>query len=588
MEFSAIYHDMDKRYCFALEAGKFLFRIRAKKDDLRSVVLHFRDKYIPLERYDSRQSVPMQKTASDRFCDYYEAVTKIDVICLRYYFELTDTAGQTAYYGNYEFFDEPVESIDFMFDCPQNLREEEMFLVPDWAKNKIVYQIFPSRFASDTPVDDAKWYQAPIGHKANLGGNLRGITGHLSHMKELGVDILYMTPIFASDSSHKYDTVDYYKIDPGFGTEEDLAELVEKAHALGMRVILDGVFNHTSPKFFAFSDIITYGASSAYRDWYYIDSFPPVAKRWEKPNFKCFGYYGGMPKLNLQNPETAEYFINVGLYWLRKCNIDGWRLDVGDEISHFFWKKFRRAIKRENPDALLIGEIWHYAGDFLEGDEWDTVMNYTFFFSVQNFVAKETIPPSRFLENLDFLRGNLHPDVCPLLWNLIDSHDTARFLHICGGRREKLKLAAALQLLLPGMPFLYYGDEYGMTGVDAVDCRRGMVWKEKYQDADMFEWYKALIRVRKEYPELAGEAAERCSDDVRGLLIFSAKNETRTVTALLHGRDGDVCADDYTGWTNVLNGEAFSGVLKGYEVAVAAKPSSFCIHVLPPTAPAVS
>ena len=473
MEYSAIRHEADKHYCFALEKGRFLFRIQTKRDDIEKVVLHSRDKYIPLERFDSRQETVMEKVASDRFHDYFEAEVKMDVICLRYFFEITDKEGKTVYFGNGEFYQEEIESIHDMFDCPQNLREEERFAVPKWAKNKIVYQIFPSRFASSKEVPEEKWYRAPIGHMDDLRGDLRGIIRHFDHFQELGVDVLYLTPIFKSDSAHKYDTIDYYQIDPSFGTKADLKELVEMAHAHGMRVILDGVFNHTSPKFFAFADVVEKGKESPYWNWYYIEDYPPVAKRYEKPNFKCFAYYGGMPKLNLQNPETADYVIKVGQYWMKACGIDGWRLDVGDEISHIFWKKFRRAIREVNPEAILIGEIWHFAGDFLEGDEWDSVMNYDFFTATQKLVAKESITIAQFMESLEHLRGNLHNDVYPILWNLIDSHDTARFLHVCGEKKEKLKIAAALQLLLPGMPFIYYGDEIGMRYVEGLKSVEG-------------------------------------------------------------------------------------------------------------------
>lgn len=572
MEFSAIYHETDKRYCYASKKGRFVIRIKTKKNDMSRVVLHCQDKYIDVKRLDTRREIPMHRAVSDRFNDYYETELDMDVICLRYFFELVDQAGQVSFYGNYEFFEKMIDSIDYMFDCPQNLREEEIFLVPEWAKNKVVYQIFPSRFANDKPVEEKKWYKAPIGHRENLGGNLRGIIDHLDHMQELGVDVLYMTPIFASDSMHKYDTIDYYTIDPGFGTEADLAELVEKAHSMGMKVILDGVFNHTSPKFFAFADVEKNKENSKYRDWYYIESFPLKAERYKKPNFKTFAYYGGMPKLNLRNQETAEYIINVGLYWIRKCNIDGWRLDVGDEIGHRFWKRFREAVKQEKPEALIVGETWHYAPDFLAGDEWDSVMNYTFFFSVLDFVASEKITASRFLANLDFLRGNLNHGVYPVLWNLIDSHDTARFLHSSGGSREKLKLAAALQLLLPGMPMIYYGDEYGMTGVDDVDCRRGMVWDEKYQDADMYEWYRGLIRLRKEYPCITeGTEAERKADDAQGLILFTKELEGKRVTVIFHGRDGEVPVPGYEGRKNLLKNQTFSGKVGAYEAAVLAE-----------------
>lgn len=521
MEYSAIRHMADKRDCFALEKGKFLFRIQTKKDDIEQVVLHSRDKYIPIEMLDSRSECKMKKVASDCYFDYYEAVLEIDVICLRYYFALTDKAGVTSYFGNGEFYDEPIDSIHFMFNCPQNLREEEHFDIPQWAKNKVVYQIFPSRYATSKKVADKLWYKTPITAKDDLKGDLRGVIEHFNHLVELGVDIIYMTPIFMSDSTHKYDTIDYYQIDPSFGTTEDLKELVELAHNHGMYVILDAVFNHTSPKFFAFADVAEKGRESKYWDWYYIDDYPLKAKCFTKPNFKTFAYFGGMPKLNLQNEETSDYVIKVAQYWLKECGIDGWRLDVADEISHVFWKRFRREVRKVNPEALIIGEIWYYAGDFLEGDEWDTVMNYDFFTAVMKLVAHEKYTVSQFMEKLDHLRGNLHNDVYPVLWNLIDSHDTARFLHVSGEKKEKLRMAAALQLLMPGMPFIYYGDEYAMTGGDDPDCRRGMVWDEKYQDKEMFAWYQKLIQMRKQYPSITeGREAGRSCDDVNRVLMI--------------------------------------------------------------------
>lgn len=572
MEFSAICHQADKRYCFALEKGKFLFRIAVKKGDMDRIILHCQDKYIPLHKKDTRAKAEMQRVASDCFHDYFEAVIEFDVICLRYFFELTDKQGQTAYFGNCEFYEDEITDIDRMFDCPQNLREEEIFHVPEWVENKVVYQIFPSRFASSKSVPATEWYQAPIGNAADLHGDLRGVIEHLEHMRELGIDVLYMTPIFLSESSHKYDTMNYYRIDPSFGTEEDLKELVEKAHAMGMRVVLDGVFNHTSPKFFAFADIQEKGEMSKYKDWYYIDSFPPQAGREKKPNYKCFAYYGGMPKLNLQNPETAEYFIRVGKYWIEKCGIDGWRLDVGDEISHSFWKKYRTAIKELKPEALLVGEIWHFAGDFLEGDEWDSVMNYSFFLSVKKLVADESISVSQFVESLDYLRGNLNSRAYPVLWNLIDSHDTARFLHICGEKKEKLRLAAALQLLLPGMPMIYYGDEYGMTGCNDSDCRRGMLWDETRQDLETYAWYRKLIHIRKKYPVLVeGREVQRWCDDENGVLVLRKEHAGSEIALIIHAKDGEAeifSHADFIGCRNVLDEADFDGKLGAYEVAV--------------------
>lgn len=546
MEYSGIRHEADKRYCFALEKGKFLIRIQTKKNDMEKVVLHWRDKNIPLEVLDTRCAHEMEKAASDRFFDYYEWVVEMDVNCLRYYFELTDTTGETTYFGNCEFYEEEIDSIHFMFNCSQTLREEEIFTVPEWAKNKVVYQIFPSRYASSKEVSKDLWYKTPIGAMDDLQGDLRGIINKFDHLVELGVDIIYMTPIFKSPSRHKYDTIDYYQIDPSFGTEADLTELVELAHAHGMKVILDAVFNHTSPDFFAFADVREKGQASKYWDWYYIEGYPLKAERFQKPNYKSFAYYGGMPKLNLMNPETADYVIKVGRYWLEKCKIDGWRLDVSDEINHGFWKRFRKEMREVNPEALIIGEVWYFARDFMEGDEWDTVMNYDFFFGVQKLIRDESITVSQFMETLGRLRGNLHNKVYPVLWNLIDSHDTARFLFECKERKEKLKLAAALQMLLPGMPFIYYGDEYGMTGGEDPDCRRGMLWDEDKQDQEMFAYYKKLIQIRKAYPVLAeGKVTSCVCDDEKGSITLIRELESERADVAVNVKEFTVDVEVY-------------------------------------------
>ena len=569
MEYAAVFHDTNKKYCYAVQKGKFAIRLKTKKDDIKQVILHYQDKYIPLDFADTRQQTVMSKIASDCWNDYFEAIIDIDMVCLRYFFQLVDSKNTISYYGNHEFFESEITSIDYMYDCPQNLREEEIFETPEWARNSVVYQIFPARFASSQKIAPSKWYKAPIGAKENLKGDLIGIIEHIDHLKELGVDVIYMTPIFSSSSTHKYDTIDYYMIDPSFGTKEDLKELVQKAHSLGMRVILDAVFNHSSQEFFAFKDIKEKEQASKYLDWYYIKDFPLKAKWGTKPNFKCFSYFGGMPKLNLQNEETAEYFINVGRYWVEECDIDGWRMDVGDEISHKFWRKFRKAMKAIKSDLLIIGEIWHHAEDFLDGEEWDTVMNYPFYFSTADLIAEEKITVSRFMGNMGYLQGNMHTRVVPLLWNLIDSHDTARFLHRCGENTEKLKLAVAFQMLLPGMPVIYYGDEYGMTGGHDPDCRRGMLWKEEYQNQDVYKWYRKLIQIRKEYPCITEgiTTALECIDE-EGFICITKELEGETIRVCIHAKEGELACEKYKGEIDLITNTQFSGILSSYGVVV--------------------
>ena len=562
-------YDMDKRFSYAVDKDLFVIRVQVKKDDMKEVILHYEDKYIPMERKDTRKTVPMKKVAVSQFHDYYEAQIKMHLICLRYFFEFTDTQGEKVYYGNYEFDKECITNRDRMFDCPQNLREEEMFEVPEWAANKVVYQIFPSRFAATEPVDKELWYKAPITPMDDLHGNLRGIIEHMDDIQNLGIDVLYMTPIFQSNSCHKYDTTDYYQIDPSFGTTEDLKELVQKAHERGMKVVLDAVYNHTGREFFAFADILENGEKSKYRDWYFIDGFPLKSEWGEIPNFKCFGYYGGMPKLNLKNPEVEKYITDVACYWIKECDIDGWRLDVGDEISHFFWKNFRKAVKAVKKDMLIIGEIWHYAGDFLEGDEWDTVMNYPFYLNLIDLLADEKITVSQFVQNLGYLKGRLNKNCYPLMWNLIDSHDTARFLHLCNDNKKKQHLAAAFQLLLPGMPMIYYGDEYAMPGANDPDCRRGMYWDEEYQDKEMYEWYKRLIQVRKSHACIVeGELAGIVTEDEEGTIVLIRKNGEETIAMIFNCSSSAKKFNEYTQKYNLLTENTFDGNVEGFDAAV--------------------
>ena len=569
MEYSAIFHDMDKRFCYAIDKDLFVIRVQVKKDDMKEIILHYEDKYIPMERKDTRMTIPMKKVATSQFHDYYEAQLHMHLICLRYFFEFTDMQGEKVYYGNYEFDKECITNRDRMFDCPQNLREEEMFEVPEWAANKVVYQIFPSRFAASRSVDKELWYKAPITSMDNLHGDLRGIIEHMDYIQDLGIDVLYMTHIFKSNSCHKYDTIDYYQIDPSFGTKEDLKELVQKAHERGMKVVLDAVYNHTGREFFAFQDILEKGEKSKYLDWYFIDDLPLKSEWGEIPNFKCFAYYGGMPKLNLKNPEVEKYITDVASYWIKECDIDGWRLDVGDEISHLFWKNFRKAIRSVKKDMLIIGEIWHYAGDFLEGDEWDTVMNYPFYLNLIDLLADKKINVSQFVQNLGYLEGRLNKKCYPLMWNLIDSHDTARFLHICNDNKKKQHLAAAFQLLLPGMPMIYYGDEYAMPGANDPDCRRGMYWDEEYQDKEMFKWYKQLLQVRKTHACIVeGESLETISEDDDETIVMIKKGDKETIALIFNCSNSTKTFDEYAQKYNLLTDSKFDGKLEGLDAAV--------------------
>ena len=574
MEKAAILHYMDGNYSLVNAKGEYVFRIRTKAGDAEKVIFHGRDKYIHMLKSSDKKKAEMKKAATDGVVDYYEVALKLDMICFRYFFELVDGNGDSLYYGNYTFWDKKPREISQMFDCPLKSKEEDRFLVPQWAKGKVVYQIFPDRFSGGEETNEKLWYDSPLKNwRAMYGGNLRGIIIKLDYLKDLGVDIVYMTPIFLSDSNHKYNTTDYFMIDPGFGTKEDLKELVDKAHSLGMYVMLDGVFNHTGLDFFAFRDLKEKGEQSKYKDWYYPKSFPLKGKFGEKPNYLCFGYFGGMPKLNTANKEVREYIYDVVTYWMKECGVDGWRLDVGDEISHGFWKWFRSRIKAFKEDALIVGENWFYAPAYLQGDEWDSIMNYHFRDALLGFIGNQTLSATEFAGRMGYMKGSIHPEAYDVLWNLIDCHDTPRFMHVVKGNKKKQQLAASIQILSHGCPMLYYGDEVGMTGGNDPDCRRGMLWREEKQDRQIFSYYKKLLALRKSEPCIInGEQKILLTDDEKGLVIeersITDNKKVRRVVIIYHNGKETEELKEYAGRHNLLTGTAFEGQIKAYETVV--------------------
>lgn len=546
MNKTAIFHKMDKEYFYALDKDTFLVKLRCAKGDLFKVRLGYCDKYlnernIPVE--GDIHYTDMIKVASDELFDYYEATIKTHVIVIRYFFELRDWEGIILYYYGYRFYNEEPKLHFGMFDASQPVREEEIFDTPNWANGAIVYQIFPERFARKNLNTDGNWYLTPMNRTEMLGGNLRGIIDALDYLEELGIEVIYLTPIFKSSSNHKYNTDDYMEIDPTFGTEDDLKELVEKAHNKNIKIILDGVFNHSGYEFAPFKDLMENQENSKYKDWYYPFSFPLKWKWGEKPNYWTFGYAGPMPKLNTSNPEVREYIFGVIRKWM-SLGIDGWRLDVADEVSHDFWKAFRKVVKSINKDALIIGEVWYESSPWLLGDEYDTVMNYLFFDNVKKLLVTKEYKVSDFDYENNFLRGRMHTKVQPLLWNLIDSHDTPRFLTQANNNEEILKLAFALQMTLPGMPMIYYGDEVGMQGGKDPDCRRGMLWDENKQNGEIFDYYKKWIKIHKKYSSLKnGEFKTIYVNDDANVYIFKRFNENEELYIAFNFSNNNISLD---------------------------------------------
>ena len=371
---------------------------------------------------------------------------------------------------------------------------------PAWVKDAVFYQIFPDRFCRSERYKAVgkfvPWDSKPT--RTNMfGGNLRGITDKLKYILDLGANALYLCPIFKSNSNHRYHTVDYFEIDPVLGTLKDFDTLVKKAHSLGIRVILDGVFNHCSRGFFQFNSLMELGEDSPYRDWFHVHSWPIHAYS-GKPNYECWWNYPALPKFNTDCADVREYLFSVAEFWTKR-GIDGWRLDVPNEIDDdSFWQEFRRRVKAVEPDAYIVGEIWDAPERWLQGDQFDGVMNYPFRKAVMQYLFDENaIPTEEFCRRLQSAFPEGRGDT-PM--NLLGSHDTTRIKSQPRTSLDRIKLAYTLMFFLPGAPCIYYGDEIGMEGGKDPDCRRTMPWEElKTRKAQpIYAFLRHLVALRRE------------------------------------------------------------------------------------------
>ena len=369
---------------------------------------------------------------------------------------------------------------------------------PAWVKDAVFYQIFPDRFCRSSRYKAVgkfvEWGSKPT-RENMFGGNLAGITDKLEYIASLGVTALYLCPIFKSNSNHRYHTVDYFEIDPVLGTLKDFDRLVKKAHKLGLRVILDGVFNHCSRGFFQFNSLMELGRNSPYVDWFHVHGWPLHAYS-GKPNYDCWWGFPALPKFNTDNPDVREYLFSVGEYWMKR-GIDGWRLDVPNEIDDdSFWQEFRRRIKAINPEAYIVGEIWDEPSRWLKGDQFDGVMNYPLRRAVLAYLFDEK--PINLAEFAKRLREAFPAGRFGVPMNLLGSHDTIRLASLPCSNLQRVKLALAILFFLPGAPCIYYGDEIGMEGGKDPDNRRSFPW-DKLSDgrrSPVFRFLNELVALR--------------------------------------------------------------------------------------------
>lgn len=511
----AMQHIADSSYCFPISKNEIVLRLRTGKDDIACAWVLYESKYVIGQEQKSKV---MRKAYTGEIFDFYEVKLELEDTRLAYVFYVND--GEKNYYFSE---DGVTESYDFtigfynFFQYPYINEADIMECVP-WMKTATFYQIFVDRFCQgdkekDISYINCKWGDIPT-PKTFAGGDLKGIIEKLDYISELGCNTIYLTPIFRSISNHKYDISDYYNVDRQFGTNEDLKKLVESAHKKGMKIVLDAVFNHCSDEISQFQDVLEKGKDSEYFDWFVIKGDKISDKR---DNFECFAACTYMPKWNTSSEEVQQYLIDIGTHYLVEYDIDGWRLDVSDEISHDFWRRFRSAIKEKKKDAVIIGENWHDANSYLRGDQYDSIMNYSFTKLCLDYFATGTKNAEEAAWKLNEILMRNTDTVNKMMLNLLDSHDTHRFYKEVKKNREKMKAALCLLYFFPGVPCIFYGTEILTEGGYDPDCRRCMDWAKTDMQGEYKDIYRLLQNLailRKKYCFSDSSVSIKAENDV--------------------------------------------------------------------------
>ena len=422
------------------------------------------------------------------------------------------------------------------------IHEIDVFKVPEWAKKAIFYQIMPDRFANgdlaNDPSNVVSW-NAPPDRVNFMGGDLQGVLDHLEYLVDLGINAIYFTPLFLSHSNHKYDTIDYKQVDPHFGTNELLKDLVNACHERNIAIVLDAVFNHCSEHFPPFQDVLKLGEKSKYKDWFHIREYPAQIKE-GRPTYDTFGFFGHMPKFNTANDEVRKYLLDIAEFWIKEAKIDGWRLDVANEVDHHFWRHFRHIVKEVNPEAYIIGEVWSDSLNWLLGDQFDSVMNYPFANKVLQFF-NGGMDGYQFACEMGSLIMRYPQQTNEVIFNMLCSHDTPRLLTSVGGDKRKLKLCVVFLFTYIGTPCIFYGDEIGLTGDSDPDCRKGMIWESGQQDHELYDFYKLMITLRKKHDALRhGRFSFLKAEKGNPCIIYERINESFHFTVWINNTDQSI------------------------------------------------
>ena len=552
MNLQAIHHVPMSEYAHGVSESRVVFRLRAAKGDLKSCTLYYGDRACRVNPVIFT-SETMKIVAYDSLFDWWEV--EFDTLYRRicYYFEINDGNQAILYYADF-FSGKTVPDRSEYFQLPY-VHRADVASVPDWARDAVIYNIFPDSFATSRryislQADEKEWCGKVT--RSRLGGTIKGITENADYLKGLGVNCVYINPIFTAGEYHKYDLLDYYSIDPCFGTNDDFREMVNVLHQNGIRIIIDVVFNHCGWRFFAFEDVVKNGENSRYKDWFYRLEYPVVRpdNTEDIPGYECFAYERLMPKINTANPEAAKYFTDVARFWLKEYQIDGLRFDVANEMDDGFLRMLRKAAEELNPDSLLIGEVWESAGHWLDGSMFHSAMNYDFRKHCRDFFAREEINAAEFNARVTNMLMRYRRNIVNAQLNLLDSHDASRFLSLCGGDKEKMKLAVLFQMCFVGIPGVLYGDEQGITGVTEEGYRHHMIWDG---DSDLYHFYQKAIAFRHKHISLRRGSFKTVRAD-GDIFVFERTFENETVTVALNTPkwDGSVL---WSGDNFVITGE---------------------------------
>ncbi len=568
MNFGAIIHRTSDNFCYPLDKDTIQISLKTGYD-IEKVNIIYGDPFLGgilggNWKWSGEKLAIIEKIELD-YHILWKIKLKPEYKRLKYYFELFSKDEKVYFYED-GFFYEDKFSNGQCFVKPW-LNPIDVKETPIWVNNTIWYQIFPDRFYNGdrtiNPTNTLEWGSKKPKNEDMYGGDLRGIIEKLDYLKDLGINGIYLTPIFKASSVHKYDTIDYYEIDEVFGNKETFKELVEKAHSKDIKIMLDGVFNHCGKEFPLWQDVLKNGPDSKYYNWFMINKWPidTTKKGTEDKSFYSFAFTSNMPKLNTNNQEVVNYILDICEYWVKEFDIDGWRLDVANEISHYLCKEIRKRLKAIKPDIYILGEIWHDSIEWLRGDEFDSVMNYPLQSAITSFWKNTSMTNVEFMRKVNRCYETYMEQTNNVLFNLLDSHDTDRLIHRVEDENIFWQQLTILFTLV-GSPCIFYGTEIALEGAYDPDCRACMPWDKIEQGIynDKIEKLKKLINIRKEIEAFRNNNIEFLNEKENTRVIkYYKKDNKQKFLITINASDKDINVEYKKEiFSNLLNGNILS------------------------------